>query len=165
MLLGPPFLVSTIWLAVVLLTLAVLVANMTFLLYGSSGLETMLQTGLLLCCAIVAIEHVIPEGEIGADLGKARVLSGLAAAGALLTRLDSAVLIATWFLATLWQVWGSSDSAAGPDAATGQQGHSGAQRGSNGGADGQKVHGSAPVRDDEKALIAAVEDFKKNGAY
>lgn len=100
--------------AKVLLTLAVLVANMTFLLYGSSGLETMLQTGLLLCCAIVAIEHVIPEGEIGADLGKARVLSGLAAAGALLTRLDSAVLIATWFLATLWHVWGSSDRAARP---------------------------------------------------
>ena len=50
---------------------------------------------------------------------------------------------------------GSSDSAAGPDAATGQQGRSGAQRGSNGGADGQKVHGSAPVRDDEKALSTA----------
>lgn len=51
-------------------------------------------------------------------------------------------------------VAGSPDGAVGSGAAAGQQGQSGRQDGPRGGG-GPRLHGSAPVRDDEKALSAA----------
>lgn len=72
-----------------LLALLVLCTNMTFLAYGTGGMETMLQTALLLGMAALLLP---PAG--GAPTRWLRWIgAGLLGALALLTRLDSAVLV------------------------------------------------------------------------
>ncbi len=84
---------------------AVLVANMTFVGYGTGGLETMLQTALVTWIAVLVLgggadHRVSPAGRVAAG-----VLAGLA----VLTRLDSAVLVGGWFVAHLWREWRRPD--------------------------------------------------------
>lgn len=72
-----------------------LVTNMTFLSYATGGLETMLQT--LLVTSIAAL--LIPVERAAASRPTSRrVGAGVLAGLALMTRLDSAVLIGTIFL-------------------------------------------------------------------
>lgn len=82
--------------ALAFLSAAALLANFTFIGYGTSGLETMLQT---LCVTAVALLLVPHEGETTA---KHRAVAGVFAGLAILTRLDSVVIVATWFLLHCW---------------------------------------------------------------
>ena len=83
-----------------LLAQAVLVANVSFLGYGTGGLETMLQTLLVLGVSVA----LLPYGTANAvrtGWTARRVTAGLVAGLAMLTRMDSAVLIATVVLVHL----------------------------------------------------------------
>ena len=77
----------------------VLVANMTFLAYATGGMETMLQT---LCITGVAALLIPTERP---NPGLRQIGAGLLAGLAVLTRLDSTVLVAGWFLAIAWFTW------------------------------------------------------------
>lgn len=69
-----------------------LVANVTFLGYGTGGLETMLQT--LLVLGVVTL--LLPVGAIRPErLVVRRVAAGVVGGLAVLTRMDSAVLVTT----------------------------------------------------------------------
>lgn len=83
-----------------LLATAVLVANMSFVGYGSGGLETMLQTLLVMVIATLLVEPVGRGAHTARRLG-----AGVVAGVALLVRMDSAVLIGAWFLISLWTAW------------------------------------------------------------
>ncbi|MFN8052084.1 MAG: hypothetical protein U0Q22_11640 [Acidimicrobiales bacterium] len=83
-----------------LLATAVLVANMSFVGYGTGGLETMLQTLLVTGVAVLLLE---PADRSHRTLR--RLAAGAIGAIACLTRLDSAVLVGTWFLFVVWQEW------------------------------------------------------------
>jgi arabinofuranosyltransferase len=88
----------------------VLVATMTFIGYGTGGLETMLQTALVTWIAVLvlgpdATAEVTTQARLGAG-----VLAGLA----VLTRLDSAVLVAAWFAVYLWREWRRSEGRIAP---------------------------------------------------
>lgn len=72
-----------------LLALLVLCTNMTFLAYATSGMETMLQTTLLLGMATLLLPAAGGAPDRIMPWGAAGLLGGLA----LLTRLDSAVLV------------------------------------------------------------------------
>lgn len=72
-----------------LLALLFLSTNGTVLAYGTSGLETMLQTALLLAVGAGAFHPQFPEG-ISA---RQRVVLSICAGLALLTRLDSAIFL------------------------------------------------------------------------
>lgn len=81
------------------LTGALLVANMTFLAYATSGLETMLQT--LLVTSVAALLVPAPAGT--PDRGPLALLGAGALGGlAIMTRIDSVVLVGAWFLVHLW---------------------------------------------------------------
>ena len=86
-----------------LLAGVVLVANVTFLGYGTGGLETMLQTALVTWIVVLLLGHGSPVSTA------ARWGAGALAGLAVLTRLDSSVLVGGWFLAYLWREWRSSD--------------------------------------------------------
>jgi arabinofuranosyltransferase len=84
-----------------LLAVVVLLTNMTFLSYATGGLETMLQTLLVMSVLTLLLPVDVGSGlpGIGRYVG-AGVLAGLA----VLTRLDSVVLLATIMLVHLIQV-------------------------------------------------------------
>lgn len=83
-----------------LLATAVLVANMSFVGYGTGGLETMLQTLL-----VTSVAALLLETDGRGNQTVRRIAAGFLGALACLTRLDSAVLVGTWFLLVLWYEW------------------------------------------------------------
>jgi arabinofuranosyltransferase len=104
-----------------LLAQAALVANVTFLGYGTGGLETMLQTLLVLGVTVAllpfgtgrSVDHGWPVRRLVAG-----VLGGLA----VLTRMDSAVLVTTVVLVHLVAVWRSDRGVAPAPAGAGERG-------------------------------------------
>lgn len=82
---------------------AVLVANVTFVGYGTGGLETMLQTALVVWLAVLVLGTTSEDDAPPLVSRSARVGAGFLAGLAVLTRLDSSVLIAGWFGAYLWR--------------------------------------------------------------
>lgn len=85
-----------------------LLANMTFLTYATGGLETMQQTLLVISVAALLLPGPGTTGaaEVSASSWqRRRVAAGLVAGVAILTRMDSAVLIATWVLVHLVLQW------------------------------------------------------------
>ncbi len=85
-----------------LLVALVLLGNMTFLAYATGGLETMLQTLLVLSVASL----LFPAGA-GDDRAwrSRRVAAGALAGLAVMTRLDSTVLVGTWLVVHLVVRW------------------------------------------------------------
>ncbi|MFM7069588.1 MAG: hypothetical protein ACKOYM_09030, partial [Actinomycetes bacterium] len=80
----------------------VTVANMSFLTYATGGLETMLQTFLVVSVgALLVPVGTFPEQQ----RHRRRVIAGVCAGLAVLTRLDSAVLVGTWMLVHLYVQW------------------------------------------------------------
>ena len=90
----------------------VLLANMTFIGYGTSGLEEMFQCLLVTSVALLLLPDI---DHPNLSLLARRLTAGLLAGIALLTRLDSAVLIAAWFVMSLVAEYrlaaGTSDAA------------------------------------------------------
>ena len=84
------------------MAIAALVANATFLGYGTSGLETELQALLVTAAALIVLGAT--RGRDDRRVGR-EIAAGAIAGVALLVRLDSTVLLATVFVAHLWQVW------------------------------------------------------------
>jgi len=78
-----------------------LVANVTFITYATGGLETMQQT--LLVISVGAL--LLPVTGSTRHGAWRRVGAGLCAGLAVLTRLDSAVLVGTWILVHLIMTW------------------------------------------------------------
>ena len=98
-----------------LLVALVLVANMTFLGYATGGLETMLQA----LCIMGVVWAVLPTVVDGAPAAVGRILLGAAAAGlAVLTRLDSVVLLVGLFAAVAYRQWKLNDRSVGAPART-----------------------------------------------
>lgn len=96
-----------------LATLA-LVANVTFIGYGTGGLETMLQTLLVISVATLLLP-VGTANAVAADRwGLRRVGAGLLGGLAVLTRMDSAVLVTTLVLVHLVQQWRTTPDDDGP---------------------------------------------------
>lgn len=87
------------WLA--LMATATLVVNMSFLGYATTGLETMLQTTLLLGVAVL----LVPTRDEAEPSVVGRILAGILAGAAILTRLDSVVLVGAWFAVHAWWLW------------------------------------------------------------
>lgn len=83
----------------------VLLTNSTFIAYGTGGLETQLQTALVLLVWLVLLPALLSDAAAlrHRDLALASFLAGLA----LLTRLDSAVLLAVPLLVVCWAVFRS----------------------------------------------------------
>lgn len=88
-----------------LLATAVLVANMSFVGYGSGGLETMFQTLLVTVVGLLLVE----TPQRGSATAR-RLAAGIVAGVALLVRLDSTVLVAVWFLLSAWHAWRTAPS-------------------------------------------------------
>lgn len=92
----------------------VLLGNLSFVGYGTSGMETMLQTLLA-----TAVGFLLMPGITHPRLGLAsrRVAAGALGGIALLVRLDTTVLVATWFVVSLvweWRASSSDDPNSGP---------------------------------------------------
>lgn len=83
-----------------------LVANMTFLVYSTGGLETMMQAFLLTSF----ITLLLPPHDERAASSQHLVLAGICAGLAVLTRMDSGVLLAGWLIAVLVLQWKRSSS-------------------------------------------------------
>jgi arabinofuranosyltransferase len=81
-----------------------LLANMTFLAYATGGLETMQQT--LLVVSVGALLLPVTATPRANETAR-RIGAGVCAGLAVLTRMDSAVLIAVWVLAYLVAQWRS----------------------------------------------------------
>ncbi len=79
-----------------------LLANMSFLTYATGGLETMQQT--LLVVSVAALLLPVTDVERGREVAR-RVGAGVCGALAVLTRMDSAVLVTVWVLAYLVAQW------------------------------------------------------------
>ncbi|CAN5651746.1 hypothetical protein BH10ACT3_BH10ACT3_10720 [soil metagenome] len=95
-----------------------LVANVTFLTYSTGGLETMQQTLLVISVGALLLP-VTAETLAGAtprSLMWRRLGAGLCAGLAILTRLDSAVLVITWILTYLVVRWRQESAKADADA-------------------------------------------------
>lgn len=92
---------------------AALVANVTFLGYATGGLETMLQALLVLSVAVWLLPHGTANAADG-NWTRRRIAAGFLAGLAVLTRMDSVVLLATWALVHLVTVW--RQPLPGPDA-------------------------------------------------
>lgn len=90
--------------ALAFIVTVLMVANMTFIGYGTGGLETMLVT--LLVTSVGALLH--PDVYLRDDAVRRRVFAGVLAGVAFLTRMDSLVLVATWFIAALVVEWRAS---------------------------------------------------------
>jgi arabinofuranosyltransferase len=103
--------------AVAFVATAALVANVTFLGYATGGLETMLQALLVLSVAV----WLLPYGTANAAGGNwtvRRIAAGFLAGLAVLTRMDSVVLLGAWTLVHLVMVWReAAPPAAAPDGA------------------------------------------------
>ena len=97
-----------------LLAVLVLLGNLSFLGYATSGMETMLQTLLA-----TGVGFLLMPGLDHPRLGLAvrRVLAGFLGGVALLVRLDTTVLVAAWFLISLlweWRAVSADDPNSGP---------------------------------------------------
>ena len=79
-----------------------LLANMTFLTYATGGLETMQQT--LLVVSVAALLLPVTADGRGHEVAR-RVGAGVCGGLAVLTRMDSAVLVTVWVLAYLVAQW------------------------------------------------------------
>lgn len=79
-----------------------LLANMTFLAYATGGLETMQQT--LLVTSVAALLLPVTDAARAGETAR-RLAAGFCAGLAVLTRMDSAVLIAVWVTAYLVALW------------------------------------------------------------
>ena len=95
------------------LATVVLVANMSFVGYGTGGLETMLQTLLVTSVAALLLETPGRTNQVAR-----RIAAGFLGGLACLTRLDSAVLVGTWFVLVVvleWRgaLWGRSSAPTG----------------------------------------------------
>lgn len=87
-----------------LLVGVVLVANMTFLVYSTGGLETMMQTLTVMVVTWALLDALIDRSRIEA----ARLIfAGLFAGIAILTRLDSVVYLIALYAAVLFRQWGA----------------------------------------------------------
>jgi arabinofuranosyltransferase len=84
-----------------------LLANMTFLTYATGGLETMQQTLLVVSVAalLLPVTAAATGGVAARGVAARRVGAGLCAGLAVLTRMDSVVLITVWILAYLIALW------------------------------------------------------------
>ena len=84
-----------------------LLANMTFLTYATGGLETMQQTLLVVSVAalLLPVTATATVGVAASGVAARRVGAGLCAGLAVLTRMDSVVLITVWILAYLSALW------------------------------------------------------------
>lgn len=78
-----------------------LVACASFIGYGTSGLETMMQTLFITVFAWALTPSALGSPE-RTHLTARRVVAGAAGGLALLTRLDSAVLLGAWFAVHVW---------------------------------------------------------------
>lgn len=87
----------------VLLVGIVVVANMTFLVYSTGGLETMMQTLMCVAATWVLIDALTDRAELDASR---LLVAGLLAGIAILTRLDSAVYLLGLYGAVLVRQWG-----------------------------------------------------------
>lgn len=96
---------------VALSAVAVLATNATYLSFGTSGLETMLQSALV-CAAWLAAETAMASMSIAA-LATLSVLGALA----LMTRLDSAVLLVPLFAAPIVKMVRDGERRPAPGAA------------------------------------------------
>lgn len=88
------------------LVVLVLLANMTFLTYATGGLETMQQA--LLVVSVAALLLPAPDGARPAPVAR-RVGAGVCAGLAVLTRMDSAVLVGTLIVVALVVDWRRSE--------------------------------------------------------
>lgn len=88
-----------------LLSVLALVANMTFLGYGTSGLETMMQTMFVMAVALLVLERPARSRVVAR-----RVAAGVVAGLACLTRLDSAVIVGTLFVLVVLHEWSGTGS-------------------------------------------------------
>lgn len=93
-----------------LLALAVLCANMTFLAYATGGMETMTQTALLLGVAAL----LLPAAGGAAEGWHRWAGAGVLGAAALLTRLDSVVLVVALVVVAAVSAVRPSDRQASP---------------------------------------------------
>lgn len=75
------------------LTVVCLIANASFIAYATGGLETMLQTFLIVCIAALLLPVPADPADAPANLTGRRALSGLLGGLAILTRLDSTVFV------------------------------------------------------------------------
>ena len=80
-----------------LLAVMVLVANVTFIGYATGGLETMFQTLL-----VTSVALLVSADPVAPTMGRRRLAAGVISGLAVLTRLDSVVLIGALFLMALW---------------------------------------------------------------
>jgi arabinofuranosyltransferase len=97
----------------------VLVANMTFLTYATGGLETMQQTLLVLSVAALVLPAPGTAGALPVGhpaWTRRRLAAGLLVGVAVLTRMDSAVLVGTWVAVHLVVQWRHSDPGRRPRA-------------------------------------------------
>lgn len=91
----------------------VLLANLSFVGYGTSGMETMLQTLLATGVGFALMPGIDHRLGLTVRRAAAGVLGGLA----LLVRLDTTVLVATWFVISLlweWRASAADDPNSGP---------------------------------------------------
>ena len=85
-----------------------LLANMTFLTYATGGLETMQQTLLVISVAALLLPAPGTRGAAALDdatWARRRLAAGVLIGVAVLTRLDSVVLLGTWVLVHLVVQW------------------------------------------------------------
>ncbi|MEX0768076.1 MAG: glycosyltransferase family 39 protein [Microthrixaceae bacterium] len=87
-----------------------LLANMTFLTYATGGLETMQQTLLVVSVAALLLPVTAEKPD---RLALRRIGAGLCAGLAVLTRMDSVVLVTVWILAYLVAQWRGDTSETG----------------------------------------------------
>jgi arabinofuranosyltransferase len=83
------------------LVVLVLLANLTFVGYATSGLETMLQTLLATSIALL----LLPDAPHRFGPTARRVAAGFLGGVALMVRLDTGVLVAAWFLVSVVVEW------------------------------------------------------------
>lgn len=88
----------------------VLVANMTFLVYSTGGLETMMQTLVLMVVTWALLDALIDRAPLRITQ---LVLAGVFAGIAVLTRLDSVVYLAGLYAAVLHRQWGGRNRSLG----------------------------------------------------
>jgi arabinofuranosyltransferase len=91
-----------------LLVVVFLGTNHSFSSYATGGMETQLQTCLFLACLFVFFDSIIKKEWSAASLCLLSVLLSLA----LLTRLDSALLLVVILPRTLFQIWQRKDNPA-----------------------------------------------------
>ena len=84
-----------------LLSVAFFIGNFSVISYATGGLETMLQT-FLLSLSVLFAYRITTEEPLSPTLGAALSLS---AAGAIMTRLDSAVIVTVIGLAVAYRFW------------------------------------------------------------